>query len=178
VLSNGSSKGFIGSIPIGGHWAPNSTVGVRALWKKAQKIAIKNNASDTIKSIIPKLSPFWTANVWSPKNVLSLIISLNHKDIEITTNIIDIYNNIYVLWKLCRLNAVLVVRLNKAILVYKGQGEGDTKWKGWSWKLLLISWEIEFTKKHVYQGVSIYIYIENIKLYILYVVIMLLSYNY
>ena len=23
VLSNGSSKGFTGSIPIGGHWAPN-----------------------------------------------------------------------------------------------------------------------------------------------------------
>ena len=22
-------------------------------------------------------------------------------------------------------------------LVYKGQGEGETKWKGWSWKLLL-----------------------------------------
>jgi hypothetical protein len=31
VLSNGSSKGFTGSIPIGGHWAPNSTVGVKAL---------------------------------------------------------------------------------------------------------------------------------------------------
>ena len=37
VLSKGNSKGFTGSIPIGGHWAPNSTVGVNALWKKAQK---------------------------------------------------------------------------------------------------------------------------------------------
>lgn len=22
------------------------------------------------------------------------------------------------------------------MLVYNGQGEGETKWKGWSWKLL------------------------------------------
>ena len=39
MLSNGNSNGFTGSIPIGGHWAPNSTVGVNALWKKAQNIA-------------------------------------------------------------------------------------------------------------------------------------------
>ena len=31
VLSKGNSKGFIASIPIGGHWAPNSTVGDKAL---------------------------------------------------------------------------------------------------------------------------------------------------
>ena len=30
-----------------------------------------------------------------------------------------------------------VVRLNKQIDVYKGQGEGDTKWKGCAWKLFL-----------------------------------------
>ncbi len=40
-LISGNSNGFIGSIPIGGHWAPNSTVGVNALWKNAQKIAIR-----------------------------------------------------------------------------------------------------------------------------------------
>jgi len=33
VFNNGNSKGFIGSIPKGGHWEPNSIVGVRALWK-------------------------------------------------------------------------------------------------------------------------------------------------
>jgi hypothetical protein len=63
VLSNGSSKGFTGSIPKGGHCAPNSTVGVNALWKNAQKIAIKNNASETINNITPKFNPFCTANV-------------------------------------------------------------------------------------------------------------------
>jgi len=69
VFRRGNSKGFIGSIPIGGHWAPNSTVGVNALWKKAQNIAKKNNASDTINSIIPKFKPFWTDRVWSPNKV-------------------------------------------------------------------------------------------------------------
>ena len=48
MLRRGNSKGFTGSIPIGGHWAPNSTVGVKALWKNAQNIAKKNNASETI----------------------------------------------------------------------------------------------------------------------------------
>ena len=51
VIKRGNSKGLIGSIPKGGHWAPNSTVGVNALWKKAQKIAIKNKASETINKI-------------------------------------------------------------------------------------------------------------------------------
>jgi len=33
VLSNGYLNVFIGYIPIGGHWPPNSTVGDKALWK-------------------------------------------------------------------------------------------------------------------------------------------------
>ena len=40
-------------------------------------------------------------------------------------------------WKLCIDNAALVVNTNNAVLVFTGQGDGDTKWKGWSWKLLL-----------------------------------------
>ena len=92
VLSKGNSKGFIGSIPIGGHWDPNSTVGDNELWKKAQNIAKKNSASDTIKSIIPKFNPFCTAKVWSPNKVASDIISLNQKAIDEITNIKDIKN--------------------------------------------------------------------------------------
>ena len=49
---------------------------------------------------------------------------------------------IYELSKLCKDKAALSVKLNKAILVYKGQGEGDTKWNGWSWNLLLIKFVI------------------------------------
>jgi hypothetical protein len=87
VLSKGNSKGFIASIPIGGHWAPNSTVGDKALWKKAQKIAKKNNASDTINRATPMFNPFCTAKVWLPKYVPSLITSRHQKDIEETTAI-------------------------------------------------------------------------------------------
>lgn len=67
VFNKGNSKGLIASIPIGGHWAPNSTVGANALWKNAQKIATKNKASDTINNITPKFNPFWTARVWLPR---------------------------------------------------------------------------------------------------------------
>lgn len=63
VLSRGNSKGSTASIPIGGHCAPSSTVGDKALWKKAQKIAKKNNASDAINKAIPIFNPFCTANV-------------------------------------------------------------------------------------------------------------------
>ena len=85
MFNKGNSKGFTGSIPIGGHWAPNSTVGVKALWKNAQNIATKKQASDTINNITPKFNPFCTAKVWFPKKVPSEIISLNHIVID-TTN--------------------------------------------------------------------------------------------
>jgi len=91
VFNNGNSKGFTGSIPIGGHCPPNSIVGVKALWKKAQNIAKKNKASDTINKITPKFNPFCTAKVWLPKKVPSAIISLNHKDIDATTKNPAIY---------------------------------------------------------------------------------------
>jgi hypothetical protein len=29
-----------------------------------------------------------------------------------------------------------VVKVNKLIHVKRGQGEGETRWKGWPWKLL------------------------------------------
>jgi len=69
VLSKGNSKGLIASIPIGGHWAPNSTVGDKAEWKNAQNIAKKNSASDTINKATPIFNPFCTAKVWLPKYV-------------------------------------------------------------------------------------------------------------
>jgi hypothetical protein len=82
VFINGSSKGSIASIPIGGHIAPNSTAGERALWKNAQNIAKKNKASDAINKPTPKFSPLWTASVWLPIYVPSAIISLNQNDID------------------------------------------------------------------------------------------------
>ena len=47
----------LSSIPIGGHIAPNSTAGERALWKNVQKIAKKNKASDTINKPTPRFNP-------------------------------------------------------------------------------------------------------------------------
>jgi hypothetical protein len=63
VLSSGNSKGSIASIPIGGHIAPNSTAGDKALWKNVQKIAKKNKASDTINKPTPIFNPLCTAKV-------------------------------------------------------------------------------------------------------------------
>jgi hypothetical protein len=39
-------------------------------------------------------------------------------------------------------NTLDVVSVNKLILVYIGQGEGETRWKGWAWKLLLFKFNI------------------------------------
>jgi hypothetical protein len=63
VFNKGNSKGLIDSIPIGGHWAPSSIVGDNALWKNAQKIAKKNNASDIINKPTPMFKPLCTARV-------------------------------------------------------------------------------------------------------------------
>jgi len=37
------------------------------------------------------------------------------------------------LTKPCIVKTPEVVRVNKLIQVNSGQGEGDTKWKGWPW---------------------------------------------
>jgi len=142
VFNNGNSKGFIASIPIGGHIAPNSTVGESALWKNVQNIATKNKASDTINNATPRLSPLCTAKVWFPMYVPSDIISLNHNDIDdINVNRANIkkYSALLNEWKDKTLE---VVSVNKLILVYMGQGEGETRWKGWAWKLLLCKFNI------------------------------------
>lgn len=57
-------------------------------------------------------------------------MSLNHKAIDAITVNKAIKKNIQLLLKRCIDNAPFTVKLNKDILVYKGHGEGDTKWKG------------------------------------------------
>jgi hypothetical protein len=63
VLRRGIENGLIGVIPAGGHVHPSSGVGARLLWKKAQKKAKKNRASEAIKRIIPQRRPLATFNV-------------------------------------------------------------------------------------------------------------------
>lgn len=60
VFSRGTLKGLIGVIPVGGHLHPNSGVGAKLLWKKAQKNARKNSTSDAINRIIPHRNPLDT----------------------------------------------------------------------------------------------------------------------
>lgn len=129
VFNKGSSNGFIASIPIGGHSPPSSIPGFNELWKNAQKIAIKNKASDTINNKTPIFIPFCTALVWFPKKVPSDIISLNHKDIDHIINITLIYSNIYTLENICIDNTALLVTFNRQKLVYKGQGDGKLNGK-------------------------------------------------
>lgn len=45
VFSRGTSRGFRGLTPVGGHWPPSSGVGARLEWKKAQKNPRKKKAS-------------------------------------------------------------------------------------------------------------------------------------
>ena len=72
-------------------------------------------------------NPLWTANVWFPKYVPSLITSLNQNDIERISKIRDDIKKYPALEKPCIDNDAVVVTDNNAILVYKGQKEGDTK---------------------------------------------------
>ena len=130
MFNKGNSKGLIESIPIGGHFAPSSIVGDNALWKNAQNIAKKNSASDSINKATPIFIPFCTANVWLPKYVPSDITSLNHNDIDnIKANKAKIKLFIAKL-KFWKAKTALKVNVNKDKLVFKGQGLGETKWKG------------------------------------------------
>lgn len=78
VFSRGTSRGFRGLTPVGGHWPPSSGVGARLEWKKAQKNPRKKKASDVMKRIIPYRRPFWTVGVWWPWKVLSRTTSRHH----------------------------------------------------------------------------------------------------
>lgn len=51
--------------------------------------------------------------------------------------------------KVCIARIVLDVMANKEALVYKGQGEGDTKWKGCAWKVLLFKLSIPILIKFI-----------------------------
>ena len=128
VFNKGNSNGFIALIPIGGHLAPSSIVGAKALWKKAQNIAKKKSASDIINNPTPILIPLCTANVWLPKNVPSEITSLNHKLILYTKHKSANNKTLREELKLWKLKTALNVTASKLKLVNKGQGLGDTRW--------------------------------------------------
>lgn len=141
-FKRGSSKGFTVSIPMGGHLAPNSTGGPTALWKKLQNMLRKKSASLIINNATPVLRPLCTAKVWLPIYVPSDIISLNQNDIDKVTNKKANINIIFTYGNPCIVRTPELVRVNRDKQVNTGQGEGETKWKGWDWKLLLIKFVI------------------------------------
>ena len=66
------------------------------------------------------------------------ITSLNQNDIlDISENNAK-NNQIPACSKECIVDTPEVVKLNKLTQVDSGHGEGETKWKGWPWKLLLL----------------------------------------
>lgn len=78
VFNNGTSKGLIAKIPVGGHACPISTAGDKDEWKKAQKKAKKNITSLLINKTIPIRIPRSTFLVCLPCNVASRITSRHH----------------------------------------------------------------------------------------------------
>ena len=89
VFNNGTPNASNGTIPTGGHWFPNSTVGTNAEWKNAQNNEKNRHTSDNMKNNIPNLNPFCTTNVCAPKYVPSRITSLNHTTNTNINNIND-----------------------------------------------------------------------------------------
>ena len=78
VLSRGILNGLKGWMPAGGQVAPNSTLGARLEWKKAQKNEKKNNTSDVMNRIIPHWRPTTTREVCIPWYVPSRVVSRHH----------------------------------------------------------------------------------------------------
>lgn len=137
-FTSGSSKGFTVSIPMGGHLTPVSTGGPAALWKKLQNTLKKKSASLIINKPTPMLRPLCTAEVWLPKNVPSDIISLNQHDIEYISKKKADINIFSIRGKPCIVKTPVLVSVRSDILVNIGQGEGETRWKGWAWKLFRV----------------------------------------
>ena len=64
-------------------------------------------------------------------------MSLNHNDIEDINNITAMPNIINTNGKPCIVSTPEQVSVKREIHVSIGQGDGETKWKGCAWKLLL-----------------------------------------
>lgn len=130
VLSKGNSNGLTDSTPLGGHWAPISTEGDRALWKNVQNMAKKKSASLTINKAIPMFKPLCTADVWLPKYVASQVTSLNQKHMDAISKIRAKKKKSCEDPTPCIVETPDVVRVSKEADVKIGQGDGDTRWNG------------------------------------------------
>jgi hypothetical protein len=129
VFNRGIWNGLNGLIPKGGQEAPNSIVGDKLLWKKAQKNEIKKNTSEIINKIIPHRNPKETTRVWSPWKVPSREISRHHWYIVNKVIILPIKKRVILFkWNHWMIPEVKVKAPNAPV---KGQGLWSTKWNGW-----------------------------------------------
>jgi len=127
VFSSGMLSGSIVWIPIGDQIQPNSGVGVRLLWKKAQKKAAKKQIFLVINSNMPRRRPFCVLFVCFPIYIASRIMSRHHCIIVIVIDIIPA-NNSFVSWKWNQLVSPIVI--DRALIADRiGHGLGSTKWQ-------------------------------------------------
>lgn len=126
VLSRGICRGLNGLILVGGQISPSSIVGFKLLWKKAQKKEKKNKTSETIKRIIPHLSPVTTFIVWRPCIVPSREISRHHWILANRTLIRPISSKFT--WKRWNHLTNPDVKRKAPIDAFNGQGLFSTKW--------------------------------------------------
>lgn len=78
MLRRGTFSGSNAVIIFGGHEDPMSTVGIKLLWKNAQKNERKNRTSEAMNKIIPILNPFSTNLPCSPFRLASREASRHH----------------------------------------------------------------------------------------------------
>lgn len=128
VFNKGILNGLKGWINLGGHIDPNSTLGERLLWKKAQKKAVKNKISEIINKIIPHFIFLKTIIVWLPWKVASRQMSRHHWYIVKKEMIIA--TKVKVNCDKCIVLIIPIIKLKVANDPVKGHGLLFTKWKG------------------------------------------------
>ena len=101
-------------------------------------VFIKNKITKNTSIIIPR----------HQKNTC-LITSRHQNDIESITVIKAGQKINIALLKQCIVIIPLVVNVNNATFVYKGHGDGDTKWKGWLWNSLLVKFVTLFLNQSI-----------------------------
>jgi len=129
VFSKGTPNLLKGVTPVGGHTPPNSTLGDRLAWKKAQKNLRKNKTSETMNNFIPYRRPDCTTFVWNPIKPDSDITSPHHWTITSTIKTKPPINRREDFeWNQAKKPEAILKAIKDAI---KGQGDSWTKWKGW-----------------------------------------------
>lgn len=144
VFKKGTSQGLNTTIPLGGHIEPISIDGARLLWKNAQKNAKKNSISETINKITPYRNPFWTAPVWCPEKVASLVTSRHHENIVNNNNKNPLNSRYPPLLYACIYITPPRAHEKADIAAVTGQGLGSTKWKGWRCNCLAVFLKFKF----------------------------------